>query len=76
MDVKHNRSKNGSEDSFIISKKTIDNPNTTILIKEEYPKIDVTYIARKKKHKDSEMNFTIKMLVEIEVAGHKHIAKV
>ncbi len=32
VDIKHNRSKNGRQEDFIIMKKTIDNPNNTIIL--------------------------------------------
>lgn len=76
VDVKHNRAKNGNEEDFVTMKKTIDNPNTSIFMMQEWPKIDVTYITRKKKRKQIEMCFCIKIMLLIEVDNFKHVIKV
>ena len=75
-DIKHNRYKNGDADDAIFEKKIIDNPNKTLILTEEWPKIEVLYITKKRKRKDYGMGFCTKVLLLIEVDGLKHVIKV
>jgi hypothetical protein len=54
----------------------IPNPNSTLLLVERWPELKVRYILRKKKHKEYEMCFCTKVMVEIEVDGRRHVIKV
>lgn len=68
VDVKHNRAKNGIQADYIIEERLIDNPNDTILLKDQFPKIKVKYIVHKDKRKDYEMHYCIKceMIIKID----------
>ena len=60
VDVKSNRAKNGNEEDYLISKREIPNPNSTLLLTSSHPTLQVKYIVRRQKRKKYSMHFISK----------------
>lgn len=77
MGVHRNRSRNHSEDNFIIYSKSIENPNNSLLLQSpENRKVQLKYIMIKRRPEKCFVGLIVKALLETTINGRRHHVKV